>query len=99
MGFLSWEIQVVFPRECNSQATQPTVHARCLSVFIIRRALTWTTGSLTCAQILMHAIADGGCSDTVSECAVKKLILGEKSFAAPEIRTYVSGVPIRRFTN
>ena len=26
------------------------VHAECLSVFIIHRTLTWTTGSLTCAR-------------------------------------------------
>ena len=32
---------------------------RCFSVSLIHRALTWTTGSLTCAQVLMHAIAHG----------------------------------------
>ena len=28
-------------------------------------------GSLTCAQMLMHAIAHGGCTDTVRESALK----------------------------
>ena len=49
-----------FPGESQlrqSRATQPTVHAGCFSVSIIHRTLTWTTGSLTCAQMLMHAIA------------------------------------------
>ena len=30
------------------------------SVSLIHRTLTWTTGSLTCAHMLMHAIAHGG---------------------------------------
>ena len=36
------------------------VRAEYVCVAIIHRALTWTTGSLTCAQMLMHAIAHGG---------------------------------------
>ena len=48
LGILPWEIQ--------SRTTQPTVHAECF----IHRTLTWTSGSLTCAQMLMHAIAHGG---------------------------------------
>ena len=48
----------------QSCATQPTVLAECFSVSIIHRTLTWTTGSLTCSQMLMHAIAHGGCKDT-----------------------------------
>ena len=59
MGFLPWEIQVAFPRESQLQQSQPTVHAGCLCVPIIHQTLTWTTGSLTCTQILMHAIAHG----------------------------------------
>ena len=62
MEFLPWEIQVAFPGESQlqqSRATQSTVHAGCLSVSIIHRTLTWTTGSLTCAQMLMSAIAQG----------------------------------------
>ena len=37
-------------------------------VSVIHRILTWTAGSLTCAQMLMHAIAHGG---TARECALK----------------------------
>ena len=41
---------------CESQlqqrhTTQPTVHAGCFSVSIIHQTLTWTMGSLTCAQM------------------------------------------------
>ena len=44
---------------CDSCTTQPTVHSGCFSVPIIHRTLTWTTGSLTCAQMLMQAITHG----------------------------------------
>ena len=47
----------------------PVVHAGCFSVSIVHQTLTWTTGSLTCAQILMHAIAHGG-MDTERESAL-----------------------------
>ena len=60
MGHLPGGIRVVFPGESQlrqNRATQPTMHA---SVSIIHQTLTWTTGSLTCAQMLMHAIAHGG---------------------------------------
>ena len=63
LGFLQWEIRVDFPRESQlrqSRATQPTVHAECFCVSLIHWALTWATGSLTCAHMLMHAIAHGG---------------------------------------
>ena len=36
------------------------VHAGYVCVAIIHQTLTWTTGSLTYAQMLMHAIAHGG---------------------------------------
>ena len=32
---------------------------------VIHRTLTWTTGSSTCVQMLMHVIAHGGFMDTV----------------------------------
>ena len=54
MGFLPWEIRVAFPGESQlrqGRVTQLTVHAGCFSVSIIYRTLTWTTGSLTCAQM------------------------------------------------
>ena len=76
VGFLPWEIRVAFPGESQlrqSRSTQPTVHAGCFSVSIIHRTLTWTTGSLTCAQVLMHAFAHGGVRTH------RQLTLGEKS--------------------
>ena len=82
VGFLPWEIRVAFPGESQlrqSRSTQPTVHAGCFSVSIIHRTLTWTTGSLTCAQVLMHAFAHGAVRTH------RKLTLGEKSLAAPGI--------------
>ena len=63
MGFLPWELRVAFFGESQlrqSRATQPTVHAECFSASMFHRTLTWTTGSLTCAQMLMHAVAHGG---------------------------------------
>ena len=59
-GFLPWKIRVDFHGESHlrrSRATQPTVRAACFSVSIIHRTLTWTTGSLESAHMLMHAIA------------------------------------------
>ena len=73
MRFLP-RIQVAFPGESwrrQSRATQPTVHVGCFSVSIIHRTLTCTTGSLTCTHMSMHAIAHGGCTDTVRESALK----------------------------
>ena len=74
MGLLPWEIQVAFPGESQlrqSRATQPNIHAGCLSVSIIHRTLTLTTRSLTCAQMLMHAIAHGDVLTHVRESALK----------------------------
>ena len=56
---------------CDNHATQPVVHARCLSVFITHRTLTWTTGSL-----IMHTNVDAcnsilGCTDTLRETTLK----------------------------
>ena len=55
----------------QSRATQPTVHAGCFSVSIIHPTLTWTTGPLTCAQILMHAIAYGRVRTHIKESSLK----------------------------
>ena len=84
----------------QTRATQHTVHAECFSVSIVYGTLTWTTECLTCAQILVHAIALGG-ARTPKESLHRKLTLGEKkeSLAAPGNRTCTSGVPLRRFTN
>ena len=63
VGFLSCENRVAFlwvSQFQQSRATQPTVHAGCFSVHIIHRILTWTTRSLTFAQLFIHAIAHCG---------------------------------------
>ena len=78
MEFLPREIRVAFPGESHlrqSRATQPTVHARCFSVSTIHRTLTSATGTLTCVQMLMHAIARGGVQ-TPKESLSWKLTLG-----------------------
>ena len=63
VGFLRWEIRAAFPRESQlrqSRATRTTMRAGCFSVDLIHRTLTWPTPSLTCTQMLIHAIAHGG---------------------------------------
>ena len=74
LGFLPWEIRVAFPGESHlqqSRATQPTVQAGYSSVSILHRILTWTTRSLTCSQMVMHATAHGGARTHVRESALK----------------------------
>ena len=74
LRFLQWEIRITIPGESQlrqSRSIQPAVHVGCFTVSIIRQTLTWTTGSLTCAQMLMHAIAHGACTDTERESALK----------------------------
>ena len=68
---------LLFPGESQlrqSRATQPSVHTGCFSVFIIHRILTWTTGSLTCAQGIMHAIAHGEARTHVRVCTENWLL-------------------------
>ena len=74
MGFLQWKIWVAFPQENQlqqSHATQPTLPVGCFSVSIVHQTLTWTTGSLTCAQMLMHATAQVGVRIHIRESALK----------------------------
>ena len=62
MEFLPWENRVAFPEESQlrqCRATQSTARVGYFRASIIHRTQTWTTGSLTCAQMLMHAIAHG----------------------------------------
>ena len=61
----------------QSRATQCTVHAGCFIVSIIHRTVTWTTGSLTCTQMLIHATAHGGVRTHVREFALK-IVSGRK---------------------
>ena len=60
-----------FPRgkPAATESRYPTYCACWVS--IIQRTLTWTTGSLTCAQMLMHAIAHWDVRTHVSESALK----------------------------
>ena len=67
-------------------------------VSVIHRTLTWTTGSLTWAQMLMHATAHGGVR-TPKESLHWKLTLRGKSPVAPGNRTFVSSVTVRCSTN
>ena len=95
-GFLPWEILTAFPGESQlrqSHATQPRVHAGCFSVSIIHQTLTWTTASLRCAQMLMHAIAHRGVW-TPYESLHWKLTWGENSLAAAGNWTCIGGVPL-----
>ena len=62
LRILPSKIRIAFPGESQlrqSRTTQPAVHAGCFNVSTIHRTLTWTTESLACAQVLMHAIAHG----------------------------------------
>ena len=45
------------------------------------QTMVWLPEFLTCTQMLMHAIAHGGCTDTVRESALK-VDTGKKSLAA-----------------
>ena len=99
--YFPWEIRIAFPGESKlrqSRAAQPTLPAGCFSVSIIHRTLTWTTGSLTCAQMLMRAIAHRDIRTHVRESALK-VDSGRKFLAAPGNQTCVSSVPFRCSTN
>ena len=98
VGFLPWEIRVAFPGESQlrqSHTTKSSVHAGCFSVSIFHRTLTRTTGSLTCAQMLMHAIAHRGVRTHVRESSLKVDWRRKKFLAAPGNRTCVSSVTVR----
>ena len=70
------------------------VRAGYVCVAIIHGPQTWTTGSLSCAQMLMHAIAHGGVR-TPKHSLHWKLTLGRKSLVPPENRTCVCDVTVR----
>ena len=76
---------------CDSCATQPMVHAECSSVLI------WTTGSLMCAQVLMHVIAHKGVW-THARQSVRKLTR-RKFVAALGNWNSVSRMLVQRPTN
>ena len=55
----------------RGRATQPTVHARCFSVFILHRTLTWTTGFFNVRTDILSYDCTRGCTDIVREFASK----------------------------
>ena len=63
-------------------------------VAIIHGTLTWTTGSLSCAQILMHVIAHRGVR-TLKESLHWKLTLERKSLSALGNWTCISGMTVQ----
>ena len=81
---------------CGSRATQPRVHAGCFSVSIIHQTMTWTTGSLALAQMLMRAVAHVGCGHCKRVCAGSWL--SEKnSLAALGNRTCLSDTLVQHY--
>ena len=66
LDYFLWESQLQ-----QSRTTQPTVHAGCLIVSIIHQNLTWTTGPLMCAQMLLHAVACRGVRTHIRESALE----------------------------
>ena len=81
---------------CRSSATQSYQCEQCFCVS--KLGYGWQClGLLTCALMLMHAIAHGGSMDIVGESA-----LGEKSLATLSTQTQVSiasGFSVRSSTN
>ena len=71
---------VALPRESQlwqNHATQPTLHAASFSVSIIHQTLTWTKGSFTCTQMLMHPFAHRGCKDTGKGVCTESWLCGK----------------------
>ena len=100
LRFHPWEIWVAFPGESQlwQSHSQPTVPAGCFVVSIIHWSPTRTTGSLTCTQMLMDAVAHMGVR-TPWESLHWKLTLGEKSLVATGNHTCLSGMPVQHCTN
>ena len=73
------------------------VHAGYVCVAIIHRTLMWTTGSLTCAQMLIHTVAHSGVW-TLKESTLK-VTLGRKSLVIPGRWTCVNGTTVWCATN
>ena len=74
------------------------VRAGYLCVAIIHQTLTRTTGSLTCAQMLMHVSAHVGVR-ALKGSLHRKLTLGRKSLVILGNRTCVSGTMVQCSTN
>ena len=87
-------LSVEWPQSSSWLFSLLMVHAGYVCVAIIHWTLTGTTGSLSCTQMFMHAIACRGVW-TPKECLHWKLTLGRKSLAAPWNRTCVSSMTVR----
>ena len=66
MGFLPWKIPVAFPGESQLRQSRDPIYGSCWVFY-----LTWTTGSLTCAQMENACDCTRGCTNTVRESALK----------------------------
>ena len=74
MGYFPWEILVASPGESQlrqSRATQPTVHAECLSVSISHQNSNLDYGIFNVCTYANACDCTRGCTDTVRESAVK----------------------------
>ena len=87
-------IALEWPQSSSWSFLSLTVRAGYVCVAIIHRTLTWTPGSLSCAQMLMHAIAHRAVW-TPKESLHWKLTLGRKSLAAPGNQACVEGLTVR----
>ena len=56
---------------CDRVALPNMLYMLGVSVSIVHRTLTWTTGSLTCAPMLMYAIAHGSLQTRIKESVLK----------------------------
>ena len=89
-----------FPRKSQqwqSCATLPAVHVGCFGISIIHWTL-WATGSLSCAQMLMHALAHRG-AQTPYKSLHWRWTLWKKSLATLGNRTCISSVMVRCTTS
>ena len=75
-----WEIRVSFPvlGTVDAGAALPTPNGVCTISVCPNNGLAAVFGILTCAQMLQHTIAHGGCTDTVRESAPPKVDTGRK---------------------
>ena len=73
---------------------QLTVHTWCVSVSIVHQTRTRTTGSSTRPPLLLHAIAYGGCTDTVSDFRPVAVVSTETLFF-PFLSSFLSVLGVR----
>ena len=90
-----WKLGSPYPSKAHSSRKSSATHSyQCVQYFRVSQRRPYGCqcwGFLTCAQMLMHAISHGGCTDIVS--LHRELTLGEKSLASRGTRTRVSIAP------